>query len=36
MDAFKLIAILFAICMPLLLFIRVDKSDKKADISSAH
>jgi len=35
MDAFKMIAILFAICLPLLLFIRVDKK-QKADISSAH
>jgi DHA2 family multidrug resistance protein len=35
MDAFKLIAILFAICLPLLLFIRVDKKDK-VDMSSAH
>jgi DHA2 family multidrug resistance protein len=35
MDAFKLIAILFAVCLPLLLFIRVDKKEK-ADVSSAH
>ena len=35
MDAFKLIAILFLLCLPLLLFIRVDKSEK-ADVSSAH
>ena len=35
MDAFKLIAILFAVCLPLLLFIRVDKKDK-VDMSSAH
>jgi len=35
MDAFKLIAILFAICLPLLLFIRVDKKEK-IDMSSAH
>lgn len=35
MDAFKMIAILFAVCLPLLLFIRVDKS-QKTDMSSAH
>lgn len=35
MDAFKLIAVLFAVCLPLLLFIREDKS-QKTDVSSAH
>ncbi len=35
MDAFKLIAIVFAVCLPLLLFIRVDKKEK-TDISSVH
>ncbi len=35
MDAFKLIALLFLLCLPLLLFIRVDKSGK-ADMSGAH
>jgi MFS transporter, DHA2 family, multidrug resistance protein len=35
MDAFMLIATLFLCCLPLLLFIRIDKSEKP-DISSAH
>lgn len=35
MDAFRLIALLFLITLPLLLLIRVDKSDK-ADLSSTH
>jgi DHA2 family multidrug resistance protein len=35
MDAFMLVALLFLLCLPLLLFIRVDKSEK-ADLSSAH
>ena len=35
MDAFKLIALLFLICLPLLLFIRIDKADKP-DLSSTH
>lgn len=35
MDAFKMIAILFAICLPLLLFIRVDKKGK-GDMPSGH
>ena len=35
MDAFKLIALLFLCCLPLLLLIRIDKNEK-ADISSAH
>jgi len=35
MDAFKLIALLFLICLPLLLLIRVDKNEK-ADMSGVH
>lgn len=35
MDAFKLIALLFLCCLPLLLFIRVDKNEK-SDLSSVH
>ncbi|AAM71352.1 MAG TPA: MFS transporter [Chlorobaculum sp.] len=35
MDAFKMIAILFAVCLPLLLFIRVDKKET-VDMSSVH
>ncbi len=35
MDAFMLIALLFALCMPLLLFIKIRKGDK-ADLSQAH
>ena len=35
MDAFMLIAILFLCCLPLLLFIRVDKSEKP-DLSETH
>ncbi len=35
MDAFKLIALLFLCCLPLLLLIRVDKGEK-ADLSSVH
>jgi MFS transporter, DHA2 family, multidrug resistance protein len=35
MDAFKLIALLFLLCIPLLLMIKINKGEK-ADISSAH
>jgi len=35
MDAFMLIALLFALCMPLLFFIKIKKGEK-ADLSSAH
>ncbi|HHE32958.1 MAG TPA: DHA2 family efflux MFS transporter permease subunit [Chlorobaculum parvum] len=35
MDAFKMIALLFAVCLPLLLFIRVEKK-KKDDTPSGH
>ena len=35
MDAFKLIALLFALALPLLLLIRIPKGEK-ADLSSAH
>ncbi|WP_190271899.1 DHA2 family efflux MFS transporter permease subunit [Chlorobium phaeobacteroides] len=35
MDAFMLIALLFALCMPLLFFIRIKKGEK-ADLSQAH
>jgi len=34
-DAFMLIALLFALSMPLLLFIRIKKGEK-ADLSQAH
>ncbi len=36
MDAFKMIAILFLCCLPLLLLIRIDKNAEKADMSAAH
>ena len=35
MDAFMLIALLFALALPLLLFIKIQKGEK-ADLSSSH
>ncbi|NTW56158.1 MAG: DHA2 family efflux MFS transporter permease subunit [Chlorobiaceae bacterium] len=35
MDAFKLVALLFVLCMPLLLLIKINKGEK-TDLSSAH